>query len=1097
MADTRFVKLGKDYRTTIGSPCLSYSGFQAALVTWGPVITLVSATIASGTPPPGMTPYVCPGGSSTLYMIGTPNAYGTYTFTIDGLLDNAAHITVDCVWTVQQPDLVGGVGGLCPIISILPAPGDMPRAFRAIPFSKQLSTDYDIATYTPYVFSVASGAVPTGLTLSSSGLLSGTPSVLGSFTFTVLAVAANGCTAAREYMMLVEDATEVNFDDPPQFSGSTIGLSWIETYHVDADGEEKIYLDAPVDLNDPITYYGGYKPPTILSYAEITRALSDARGQLELSEFSWIRTDTDRQIRGWLGKLSQRVFLNRNVILRMIDDASRRLLLRPRVLFRGIIRGFKPRGPLHFEFRAQDFLASTFGSANLQKSIPQEAVTRAVFPSCAPDTIGKPVPIIYGALTDAASSGNPPVLTGTPSRGAFTADDATWAMGWGDLESDAAIPANVIVGTAAAGTLSTDVPNGEYGVVVTALDASGRESDPMPFYFNAANGGRGSFADAGTVPTATPDGTEQITVSWDASALAVSYRVYLGWYYFGFRPTQMIATAALSCAFDNNPPWLDAITVDNVSTGAVPQPFGFFAYYAVSAVMADGETGMSATAFGYSGTHRRPVRLEWIAVPGALSYRIYRRGPAGTWDRRWEITAVDTHFDDDLLDTAAEFINGAPSPTGAVPVLHVGQMADDSGFMWEAFLICGHQVDEISEVYQGGVLVDAGNFGITFLAPGKPGYSSYFAGHTGTPQKMTVAGRDYTMMFVRGPQGVSAMDGSSPLTINVRGRRNEAGDLITQIADIYKDFVINFGFQDSGGAFLDAPLWDEDLSGVPQSQVDEDSFDAVKAVHADRLENGYPGAIMFGANGEFKPLRDTLAQLNLSGDMQSGFNRNSQFFVSIFDGSSLALTAARSYTQINDIVKESFDMNPETDQIENVIVYSYKKRYAQLNGAPAWGFEKLELPDEDAIEELREERRSDVIELFAIRDASTATDIAQRRLIYYKDPPMPVTLTTNLRGLSSELGDVITVSHVEGASASGWELRPLRIMRHKTNPSAYSVEFTAVDVDRLFTGAFILGDETSLASSWLTATDANKRYGYLCDEITRKFSNGNLGKRVR
>lgn len=50
----------------------------------------------------------------------------------------------------------------------------------------------------PYTFAVASGALPPGLTLSSSGLLSGTPTASGQFTFSVSATdsTAFSCTTS-------------------------------------------------------------------------------------------------------------------------------------------------------------------------------------------------------------------------------------------------------------------------------------------------------------------------------------------------------------------------------------------------------------------------------------------------------------------------------------------------------------------------------------------------------------------------------------------------------------------------------------------------------------------------------------------------------------------------------------------------------------------------------------------------------------------------------------------------------------------------------------------------------------------------------------
>lgn len=52
-------------------------------------------------------------------------------------------------------------------------------------YSFQLQATGDVQ---PYTWSVASGALPTGVTLSSSGLLSGTPTVTGAFNFTAQVV---------------------------------------------------------------------------------------------------------------------------------------------------------------------------------------------------------------------------------------------------------------------------------------------------------------------------------------------------------------------------------------------------------------------------------------------------------------------------------------------------------------------------------------------------------------------------------------------------------------------------------------------------------------------------------------------------------------------------------------------------------------------------------------------------------------------------------------------------------------------------------------------------------------------------------------------
>ncbi|RIV17924.1 DUF11 domain-containing protein [Fibrisoma montanum] len=60
----------------------------------------------------------------------------------------------------------------------------------------------------PYSYSLASGSLPTGLSLSTAGVLSGTPSQGGSFTITVRARDANGCVGTSPaYVLTVSNAT--------------------------------------------------------------------------------------------------------------------------------------------------------------------------------------------------------------------------------------------------------------------------------------------------------------------------------------------------------------------------------------------------------------------------------------------------------------------------------------------------------------------------------------------------------------------------------------------------------------------------------------------------------------------------------------------------------------------------------------------------------------------------------------------------------------------------------------------------------------------------------------------------------------------------
>lgn len=82
----------------------------------------------------------------------------------------------------------------CPAITLNPSSLSLPRVGNV--YNQTLSATGGTA---PYVFSVATGSLPPGLSLASNGNLSGAPTTTGSYTFTVRATDANGCTGERTY----------------------------------------------------------------------------------------------------------------------------------------------------------------------------------------------------------------------------------------------------------------------------------------------------------------------------------------------------------------------------------------------------------------------------------------------------------------------------------------------------------------------------------------------------------------------------------------------------------------------------------------------------------------------------------------------------------------------------------------------------------------------------------------------------------------------------------------------------------------------------------------------------------------------------------
>jgi hypothetical protein len=148
-------------------------------------------TVTSGAPPTGLTL------SGAGVLSGTPTAGGTFTGTVsasNGISPNATQnfsiVISNIIAFTCTPPTATGVKG------------------QAYSFTYSAS-----GSPTP-TFAVSSGALPTGLTLSSAGLLSGTPTAGGTFTGAV--TASNGVSSsALQNFTIVIDAAPAITNGPP------------------------------------------------------------------------------------------------------------------------------------------------------------------------------------------------------------------------------------------------------------------------------------------------------------------------------------------------------------------------------------------------------------------------------------------------------------------------------------------------------------------------------------------------------------------------------------------------------------------------------------------------------------------------------------------------------------------------------------------------------------------------------------------------------------------------------------------------------------------------------------------------------------------
>src|SRR6185436_13171640 len=116
---------------------------------------------------------------------GTPTSAGTSPFTVTATDANGCAGSQSYSLTVA-----------CPTITV--SPSTLPGTTISVPYNQTVTASGGTG---PYTFTIISGTLPTGLTLSSGGNITGTATATGNFSFTVKATDANGCTGTQGYLI--------------------------------------------------------------------------------------------------------------------------------------------------------------------------------------------------------------------------------------------------------------------------------------------------------------------------------------------------------------------------------------------------------------------------------------------------------------------------------------------------------------------------------------------------------------------------------------------------------------------------------------------------------------------------------------------------------------------------------------------------------------------------------------------------------------------------------------------------------------------------------------------------------------------------------
>ncbi|MEU4338486.1 fibronectin type III domain-containing protein [Micromonospora lupini] len=151
-------------------------------------------SISAGSLPPGVTI-----NASTGLLSGTPTTAGTFSFTVR-VVDASSQAATQALSIVIAP---------LPTLTFPPPP----QGQVGIAYSNQLTVNGGTG---PFAWSVSAGSLPPGVTVNpSTGLLSGTPTLGGNYSFTVRVVDSFGQAATRTVALGITPSPTLTFPPPP------------------------------------------------------------------------------------------------------------------------------------------------------------------------------------------------------------------------------------------------------------------------------------------------------------------------------------------------------------------------------------------------------------------------------------------------------------------------------------------------------------------------------------------------------------------------------------------------------------------------------------------------------------------------------------------------------------------------------------------------------------------------------------------------------------------------------------------------------------------------------------------------------------------
>jgi hypothetical protein len=782
--------------------------------------------------------------------------------------------------------------------------------------------------------------------------------------------------------------------------------AWIEFYGKDALGAAQTFRWAPRDLSDASSYHGGRKDGRLLSWGRYDLSLSDRTGRLNGTTLSYAIADIDKLVGGWLSNSLQATLPGVQNVIRAVFESDRLAALDPAVIFRGLVRSYGGPAPYKVAFSGLDWL-----SARIAPDLPMAKVGTA-FPGCPVSVRARVGPIWYGANSDEGSSAAGPVPAAETASGAGAANPGG-PCGIGSLANGVSVPTGGALVEQAGGTIASGVQvYVQYWKVV-----GGVAGDP-----DAASFAYGSTGVNVTTSGASKKVKATCTDDGDGATYYFAIGIYSGSAgHVLYNQILSTTTPATGVVFTD-------LAADGSATpitaGASYPTFTSIQFYTVTAVRADGETVITTYWVSVVSPYRRPTRVVWTPVSGALSYNVYRRNPIdAAWGRVWTVPTSSTNgdgnlvFNDDQLDTDVAYIDDAPTPKGVVPGIPIGAMIDLTGATWQGIALAAHAGASITSLYlrdSDGVAtrVDDGRYGVDFAAPGKTGFATYWP-------KAYYDGADGTrwwLIYARGPDGDAIAAGTKTIWANGTGVELKGDGTSTPLLngpDQLAHLLDNYILPDApyrGGLWGTTPLWADGAS-----RRDTASFIKAQTDMAAALTTGTARA--FVLTEAIKQI-DLLGQLMLSFDCSYGFTKAGQFRL-VLEGPFADLTPVASFTELGELVADSFKWEDRTDPAFwwNALTYSYQPNYSASGGLSYGRTGTDQNTTAQAVAGVINDQTT--TQFLAIRPAAMAAEIARRRLARASKALRTCMVVTGVNGLTPEIGDIVALTTREYPAPGG------------------------------------------------------------------------------